>query len=245
MSARASKTSGNRRADELRPVVIERHFPTAAPGSVMICMGRTRLLCTASIATEPPPWLANADPPRGWVTAEYAMLPGSTPDRKRRGPDSRATEIKRLIGRALRAAVDLTRMPGLLITCDCDVLCADGGTRTAAITGAYVALADALASARAAGLIDHDPLIGPVAAVSTGVVNGKVHLDLDYALDSRADVDMNVVMNHAGQFIELQGTAEAQPFDQPQLDRMLSLAGRGIRKLIRAQRETLKNQAVT
>ncbi|MEX2670812.1 MAG: ribonuclease PH [Phycisphaeraceae bacterium] len=240
--SKAKTTKGRpRRADELRPITIERHFPTAAPGSVLISMGETRVLCTASIATEPPPWLKHADPPRGWVTAEYAMLPGSTPDRKRRGPDSRGTEIKRLIGRALRAAVDTSKMPGLMITCDCDVLHADGGTRTASITGAYVALADALHSAREAGLITGNPLIGPVAAISTGVIDGKVHLDLDYALDSRADVDMNVVMNHRGQFIEIQGTAEQAPFGGKELQKMLDQAGRGIRKLIRAQRAALKD----
>ncbi len=232
----------SRRADQLRPVTLERHYPTAAAGSVLMTMGQTRVLCTASISTDLPPWLASADPPRGWVTAEYNMLPGSTPDRQRRGPNSRATEIQRLIGRSLRAAVDLTKLPGVQITCDCDVLYADGGTRTASITGAYVALVDAVGAARRDGLIAADPIVGPVAAVSVGVVDGKVHLDLDYPLDVRADVDMNVVMNHRKQFVEVQGTGEAGVFDRAQLDRMLDLAGRGVRQLIRIQREVLRGE---
>ena len=229
-----------RRADQLRKTTIE-PFPTAAAGGVIITQGQTRVLCTASIEAQPPPWLRDAQPPRGWVTAEYAMLPGSTPDRKRRGPDGRGKEIQRLIGRTLRAAVDLEKMPGVMIACDCDVLVADGGTRTASITGAWVALAQAIARARAQGVIMKNPLRGPVAAVSVGVVDAKLYLDLDYPLDVRADVDMNVAMNHRGQFIEVQGTAEAKPFSKPQLDRMLALARRGIRKLMRIQRQTLKH----
>jgi ribonuclease PH len=232
-----------RRPDQLRPLVIERHYPTAAPGSVLIAMGDTRVLCTASISTDAPKWLLDPithQPIKGWVTAEYNMLPGSTLDRKKRGPDSRGTEIQRLIARALRAAVDLTKMPGLTITCDCDVLQADGGTRTAAITGAYVALVDALAAARAKGLITTQPIISPIAAVSVGIIDGQLHLDLDYALDSRAEVDMNVVMNGRGQLIEIQGTAESAPFSRPQLDAMVTLAAGGIRRLITAQRRALK-----
>ena len=226
---------------QLRPVRIE-PFPTAAAGSVLIAMGQTRVLCTASISTETPKWLLDPItglPARGWVTAEYSMLPGSTLDRKKRGPDGRATEIQRLIGRALRAAVDLEKLPGVTITCDCDVVQADGGTRTAAITGAWVALAQAVAAARDRGLIAGNPLLGPVAAVSVGVIDGQIHLDLDYELDSRAEVDMNVVMNHRGQFIEVQGTAEARPFDQKQLDAMLKLARAGIGKLVRVQRRAV------
>lgn len=231
-----------RKPNQLRPTTI-RLYPTAAPGSVVIRQGNTQVLCTASIETELPKWLTGkpGEPPkRGWVTAEYAMLPGSTPDRKKRGPDSRATEIQRLIARVLRAAVDLEKMPGVLITCDCDVLVADGGTRTAAITGAYVALAQTIAHARKKGLIAGDPIRSLVAAVSVGIIDGKPHLDLDYSLDSRADVDMNIAMNHRGQFVEVQGTAEASPFSRHQLDTLLALAAGGIRKLINVQQELLR-----
>ena len=212
---------------------------------MLIEQGQTRVLCTASVSADVPRWLldpATGAAVRGWVTAEYAMLPGSTPDRKRRGPDSRGTEIQRFIGRSLRASVDLSLMPGLLITCDCDVLVADGGTRTASVTGAFVALALALAHARRAGRLseDQDPILGPVAAVSVGIVDGRPHLDLDYAQDSRADVDMNVTMNRKGEFVEVQGTGEKGVFNRAQLDQLLDLAARGVRKLILVQRETLK-----
>jgi ribonuclease PH len=228
-----------RKPSALRPVTIQRRFPTAAPGSVLITMGNTRVLCTATISTDLPPWMLKQEPQRGWVTAEYAMLPGSTQDRKKRGPDSRSTEIQRLIGRALRAAVDLTKLPGVQITCDCDVLQADGGTRTASITGAYVALVDAIRTGMKAGIIAADPIISPVAAVSVGIIDGKPYLDLDYALDSRADVDMNVVMNGDGEFIEVQGTGEAAPFSRKSLDQLLTLAQSGIKKLLAAQRTAL------
>lgn len=229
-----------RKQNQLRPLTIERGFPTNAAGSVMIACGETRILCTASIISDVPPWLLKAEPPKGWVTAEYNMIPGSTPDRKRRGNDGRGTEIQRLIGRSLRAAVDLSKMPGVQITCDCEVIKADGGTRTAAITGAFVALADAVRVAREQGLIEKNPILGPVAAVSVGVIDGKPYLDLDYSLDVRAEVDMNVVMNHRGQFIEVQGTGEQGTFDRKELDTLLDLAGSGIRKLIAAQRKALK-----
>lgn len=231
-----------RKRDQLRSVTIE-PFPGAAAGSVMITQGETRVLCTASISEEVPRFLMDpqtGEPSGGWVTAEYAMLPGSTPDRKRRGPDSRGTEIKRLIGRVLRAGVDLQKMPGLAITCDCDVIVADGGTRTASITGAYVALAQAIGVARRDGMILHDPLTGPVAAVSVGIVDGQACLDLDYPLDSRAEVDMNVAMDPRGRFIELQGTGEQATFTREQLDELLDLAGKGIRKLMRQQRAVLR-----
>ena len=201
------------------------------------------ILCTASIASEPPRWIKrdeNGDPVHGWVSAEYAMLPGSTPDRKRRGTDGRSTEIQRLIGRVLRAAVDMDKMPGLSITCDCDVLSADGGTRTAAITGAWVALAQAIAKARADGRITTQPLLGPVAAVSVGVIDGEAYLDLDYPLDVRAEVDMNVAMNHKGDFIEVQGTGEKGTFSRDELDTLLDLAGKGIKKLMTLQRAAVK-----
>lgn len=226
----------------MRDVSIE-PYPSRAAGSVVITQGETRVLCTASVADEVPRWLvdpATGQATRGWVTAEYSMLPGSTPGRKKRGPDSRGTEIQRLIGRVLRAAVDLEKMPGLAITCDCDVLYADGGTRTASITGAFVALAQAVAAARKDELITADPIIGPVAAVSVGVVDGAAYLDLDYPLDVRADVDMNVAMNHRGDFIEVQGTAEGATFGRDMLDRLLDLAAGGIRKLIKLQRATLQ-----
>jgi len=235
-------TNRSRRANQLREVTIE-PYPTAAPGSVIITQGQTRVLCTASLSRDVPPFIGRDEDgvaEQGWVTAEYAMHPASTPDRKRRGTDSRGTEIKRLIGRALRAAVDMPKMPGISITCDCDVLHADGGTRTASITGAYVALARAIHTARRDGLIKGNPLAGPVAAVSVGVVNGKNYLDLDYELDSVADVDMNVVMNHRRQFIELQGTGEQATFDRDQLDKLLDLADRGVRKLIQQQRAALR-----
>ena len=208
----------------------------------MITQGNTRVLCTASIAPDVPKWLIDKETgtaSRGWVTAEYAMLPGSTNDRKRRGPDSRGTEIQRLIGRALRACVDLEKMPGLMITCDCDVLLADGGTRTASITGAFVALAKTIQHARQSGLIKHNPIEGPVAAVSVGIVGGKTFLDLDYVLDQGADVDMNVAMNHRGQFVEVQGTGEHGTFSHEELHRMLNLAGKGIRQLMKIQRRSL------
>ncbi|MCC6579916.1 MAG: ribonuclease PH [Phycisphaeraceae bacterium] len=231
-----------RRPTQLRPVTIE-PFPSAAPGSVLISAGNTRVACTAGVSRELPPWLApkpGEAPKQGWVTAEYAMLPASTPQRKKRGADSRATEIQRLIGRALRAAIDLNKMPGVTLNIDCDVICADGGTRTAAITGGYVALALALRHARKLGWIERDPIVGPVAAVSVGVIDGIVRLDLDYALDVAAEVDLNVAMTHRGQFVEVQGTAEHRPFSRKQLDAMLTLATSGIRKLMAIQRRALR-----
>lgn len=241
--AESKRTRTRERArDQLRRVSIE-PFPSAAAGSVIITQGETRVLCTASIANEVPRFLIDpqtGEPRSGWVTAEYAMMPGATPERQRRGTDSRGTEIRRLIGRTLRAAVDLDKMPGVAITCDCDVLVADGGTRTASITGAYVALAQAINAARQRGSILRNPVIGPVAAVSVGVIDGEPHLDLDYALDSRAEVDMNVAMNHRGEFVEVQGTGEQGTFSREQLDALLDLADKGIRKLIRAQRSALR-----
>jgi len=234
--------ASNRKRNQLRPTKITR-YPAAAPGSVVIQQGNTRILCTASIADDPPRWIKRdeqGNPTHGWVTAEYSMLPGSTPQRKRRGPDSRGTEIQRLIGRVLRAAVDLDKMPGLAITCDCDVLVADGGTRTASITGAFVALSQAIRVARKQGRIEHDPILGHVAAISVGLVDGKGHLDLDYELDVRAEVDMNVAMNHQGKFVEVQGTAEHALFDRKQLDALLDLAAKGIRQVIAVQKACLK-----
>ncbi len=231
-----------RRPNALRPTTIE-PYATNAAGSVIITQGGTQVLCTASIAEESPRWMIDKETgvaTRGWVTAEYAMLPGSTNRRKRRGTDSRATEIQRLIGRVLRASVNLEKMPGLTVTCDCDVLVADGGTRTASITGAFVALSQALAEARGRGLIKGNPLIGNVAAVSVGIVDGTPRLDLDYKLDVAAEVDMNVAMNHKGDFIEVQGTGEQGTFSRDQLDSLLDLAGSGIRKLMTVQRRALR-----
>jgi len=230
-----------RRKNQLRPTTIK-PFKTNAAGSVMITMGNTCVLCTASIADSPPRWIKRdeeGNPVHGWVSAEYSMLPGSTPDRKRRGNDGRSTEIQRLIGRVLRAAVDMDKMPGLSITCDCDVLRADGGTRTAAITGAFVALSKAIAQARKDKRIEHNPILGPVAAVSVGIIDGQAHLDLDYPLDVNAEVDMNVAMNHKGQFIEVQGTGEQGTFSREELDTLLDLAGKGIKQLMKVQRAAI------
>ncbi|MCF6178230.1 MAG: ribonuclease PH [Geopsychrobacter sp.] len=229
--------SDGRTFDALRSVSFTRNFTRYAEGSVLVCFGETKVLCNASVEERVPPFMRGQG--KGWVTAEYAMLPGSTPDRKRRGTDGRSTEIQRLIARSLRAGVNLEKMPGLLVTCDCDVLYADGGTRTASITGAYVALAQALKVARDKGLIQKNPLLGSVAAVSVGIVEDKAYLDLDYPLDSRAQVDMNVVMNHKGQYIEVQGTGEEGVFDRDQLDTLLDLAGKGIRQLAKVQRQAL------
>lgn len=234
-----------RKVDQIRPTTIE-PFQTNAAGSVIIAMGNTRVLCTASIASDLPPWLrgkGDQPPTRGWVTAEYNMMPGSTLDRKKRGPDSRGTEIQRLIARVLRAAVDLEKMPGVMITCDCDVLQADGGTRTASITGAWVALAQAINVAREAGMIAKNPLLGPVSAVSVGIIDGVARLDLDYELDSKAAVDMNVALNHKGEFIEVQGTGENGTFSRKQLDQLLKLATTGAKKLMTIQRKALRTMS--
>jgi len=238
----------------MRPVTIE-PFPTAAPGSIVITQGGTRVLCTASVERDVPAWVRRDEqgrPAHGWVTAEYNMLPGSTPGRKKRGPDSRGTEIQRLIARALRSVVDLKQLPGA-VTCDCDVLAADGGTRTASITGACVALAMALrkmpgelpgvpggsGASRCSALGVGMGLTGLVAAVSVGMVDGEPVLDLDYALDVRAEVDMNVAMTDAGRFVEVQGTGEKALFDRGQLDAMLDLAQAGIAQLLSVQRAFL------
>jgi ribonuclease PH len=234
-----------RRADALRKVNITRRYTTSAPGSVLIEMGDTRVFCTATVEGRVPPFLMNTG--RGWVTAEYGMLPGSTRERKpreeRRGRvDGRTTEIQRLIGRAMRAAVDMNALGERTIWLDCDVLQADGGTRTAAITGAFVALADALKWMKDNRLIKAVPLIMKVAAVSVGIVDGRVALDLDYDEDSAAEVDMNVAMTGAGKFIEVQGTAERRPFGDGELAKMLAMARKGIKELMRIQARVLKNK---
>ena len=227
--------------DELRPTTIE-PFPGGAAGSVMIAQGNTRVLCTASLAADVPGWLVDRETgvaKRGWVTAEYAMLPGSTPTRKARGPDSRGTEIKRMIGRALRGVVDRRMLGERTVWVDCDVIQADGGTRTASITGGYVALCLALAKLRKKRNLKGPPLNGMLAAVSVGVVEGRPMLDLDYVEDSAAEVDMNVVRTEDGRYIELQGTAESTPFPREKLDQMLALADVGVERLIGLQREVL------
>ncbi len=231
-----------RNHDELRPVRIERQYTMHAEGSVLIACGNTQVLCTASVEDRVPPWLRNRN--EGWVTAEYGMLPRSTGSRMRREANSgkqggRTLEIQRLIGRSLRAVVDLAAIGERTITLDCDVLQADGGTRTAAITGAYVALVDACRWLESKGRIERSPIHGQVAAVSVGIYKNTPVLDLDYAEDSTAETDMNVVMNDGGGFIEVQGTAEGHAFRREELDRLLDLAGQGIETLLEAQARAL------
>ena len=225
----------DRGAQELRPVRITRGFTEMTPGSVLIEMGRTRVLCTVSFEEKVPPWMRDRE--EGWVTAEYSMLPGSSPDRIRRSAinGGRTKEIQRLIGRSLRAVVDMKAMGSLTARIDCDVLQADGGTRTAAITGAWVALADAFDTRIAAGQLEGSPLTDHVAAISVGVLDEEVLLDLEYTEDVTADVDANVVMTGAGKLIEVQGTAEGDPFDRAQLDAMLDMAEAGISELVAIQ----------
>jgi ribonuclease PH len=231
-----------RQPDQLRPIRIQRGFTGAAPGSVLIEAGRTKVLCTASLEEQVPPWMAGQG--RGWITAEYSMLPGSTAPRKRREReklDGRSSEIQRLVGRSLRAVADLERLGERTITIDCDVLEADGGTRTAAITGAWIALVDCLAAAVAGGQAQpaEFPLRASVAAVSVGIVGQRALLDLDYREDSAAEVDMNVVITGTGQFVEIQGTGEQTTFTEQQLGEMLALARLGARRLTEVQRAAL------
>ncbi len=227
---------------QLRPIELTRRFTKHAEGSVLATFGDTRVLCTATVEPRVPAFLRGTE--RGWVTAEYGMLPRSTGSRMAREAargrqGGRTLEIQRLIGRSLRAVVDLKRLGERTITIDCDVLQADGGTRTASITGAYVALVDALLWLRQRNTLTSDPLLGQVASVSVGIVADTVMLDLDYAEDSRAETDMNVVMNETGRFIELQGTAEGSPFSPQQLQTMLDYARRGITELLEHQRRAL------
>jgi ribonuclease PH len=224
-----------RRPDQLRTLEIIPHYQKHAEGSALIKLGDTWVLCAASVEKGVPPFLAGKN--QGWLTAEYAMLPRSTHTRSKRDPGGRGKEIQRLIGRSLRAAIDLGHIGERTIAVDCDVLSADGGTRVASITGAWVALALALKKLVAQGqLPDLRALKPPVAAVSVGIVGGELVLDLPYVEDSRADVDMNVVGDEAGKLIEIQGTAEHATFDRKQLDGMLDLAAIGIRQLAAAQR---------
>lgn len=239
-----SPRPSGRAADELREVRFTRKFTNHAEGSVLVEFGETRVLCTASVETRVPPWMKGSG--RGWVTAEYGMLPRATHTRSRREASQgrqggRTMEIQRLIGRALRAVVDLDALGEMTVTLDCDVLQADGGTRTASITGAYVALADAVDHLISAGKLKRNPLHGAVASVSVGIVDGVAVLDLDYAEDSNAETDMNVVMNGGGHFIEIQGTAEGHAFRRDEMDRMLDLADAGITRLLELQESARAN----
>ncbi|WP_026278901.1 ribonuclease PH [Thioalkalivibrio sp. ARh3] len=231
-----------RQADEMRPVRFTRHFTRHAEGSVLVEFGDTRVLCNATIESRVPPWLKNKG--RGWVTAEYSMLPRSTHDRMAREAargklGGRTMEIQRLIGRSLRAVVDLEALGERQIIIDCDVIQADGGTRTASISGAYVALRDAIRKAREQGMIRKDPLHGHLAAISVGIFNGTPVLDLDYDEDSQAETDLNLVMNEAGGVIEIQGTAEGHAFRRDELNQMLDLGEKGIQQIVEAQRAAL------
>ena len=239
MGKKVTRSDG-RRVDELRPIRIEPGYSRYAEGSVLFSMGETRVLCTASVEAGVPKFLRGSG--TGWVTAEYGMLPRATSTRNRdsRGiPSGRTKEIQRLVGRSLRAVVNRAALGDRTIFIDCDVLQADGGTRTAAITGAYVALADALSWARRNKFLLEDALTDALAAVSVGIVAGKVLLDLDYAEDAAAQVDMNVAMTSAGKLVEVQASAEAAAFSREQLDKMLHSADKGIRRLLASQQTAL------
>ncbi|MEM6638519.1 MAG: ribonuclease PH [Pseudomonadota bacterium] len=234
-----------RQPDQLREVSFTRHFTKHAEGSVLACFGDTRVLCTASIEERVPGFLRGRN--SGWITGEYGMLPRATHTRGNReaargGQSGRTQEIQRLIGRSLRSVADLEALGQRTVTLDCDVLQADGGTRTAAISGAYVALVDAIESLRREGWVEKPVLLGQVIAVSVGIFDGKPVLDLDYAEDSQAETDMNVVMNESGQYIEIQGTAEGHAFTRPELDQLLALAALGCDQIGAAQRAALEKQ---
>jgi ribonuclease PH len=231
----------SRAADTLRPLSFDLDWAPNAEGSCLVAMGDTRVLCTASVEETVPPWREASG--AGWVTGEYAMLPRSTHTRtrrERRGVKGRTQEIQRLIGRSLRSVTDMRALGPRQITLDCDVLQADGGTRTASITGAWVALELACRRLVAAGMVERNPLVEGVAAVSVGIVDGTPRLDLDYDLDRNAQVDMNVVATASGGLVEVQGTAEGAPFARHELDRLLELALGGIERLLAAQREALE-----
>lgn len=232
-----NSTRERRSNDELRPLSAEIDIQTAGSGAVLMTMGETRVLCVASVSTSVPDHAANRG--WGWVTAEYTMLPYSTIPRTEKRPmrpDGRSVEIQRLVGRSLRSIADLSRLRGFSITVDCDVMKADGGTRTAAITGGYIALRRAVDLLLAGGGLAEDPLKGAVAAVSAGIVDGETLLDLEYSEDSRATVDMNVVMDDSFNYIEVQGTGEMRPFSRKELDTMLAMAESGIRALFELQK---------
>lgn len=235
-----------RKWDELRPVTITRGVMKNAEGSAMIEMGDTKVLCTATVEESVPPFLR--DTGKGWVTTEYAMLPRSTKERIRRDGvrgriGGRSHEIQRIIGRALRAVIDLDKLGERSITLDCDVIQADGGTRTASITGAFVALSEAAQFLKTEELVEKDPINDYIAAVSVGIVDNKLALDLDYEMDSRAEVDMNVAMTGSGLLVEVQGTAEGKPFSKNRMSKMIALAEKGINELLKKQREALEKRA--
>ena len=234
----ATARADGRRPDQLRPISFQRDFTEFAAGSVLVSFGRTKVLCTASIDERVPRWMKGKG--EGWVTAEYSMLPGSTDDRVRREvkegrPSGRTQEIQRLIGRSLRSVCDMATLGERQVIVDCDVLQADGGTRTASICGGYVALHDAFTRLVQAGTIKANPLGEACAAISVGIIDGVPMLDLPYVEDVRAEVDMNVVMTSGGRFIEVQGTAEGQPFSRDGLDRLLDLAQGGIAEITQMQ----------
>ena len=244
MPTTALTRSGSRAADQLRPIRITRHYTMHAEGAVLIEFGNTRVLCTASVEEKVPPHKRGSG--EGWVTAEYGMLPRATHTRSdreaARGKQSgRTQEIQRLIGRSLRAVFDLKLLGERTIQIDCDVIQADGGTRTAAIPGAWVAAQDAVATLLAAGKIAASPITGAVAAVSVGIVRGTPLLDLEYVEDVACDTDMNVVMTGAGHYVEVQGTAEGAAFSRSEMDQLLSLAEKGIAELVLLQQESLRN----
>jgi ribonuclease PH len=232
-----------RAPDQFRPITIERPYRSAAPGSVLISAGKTTILCTASVDDDVPPWKRNDENPTGWVTAEYSMLPGSTAPRKRRDRsgkvDGRSTEIQRLIGRSLRSVIDMAALGPRTVAVDCDVLEADGGTRTLSITGGFIALVDAVTSVEDLHGSVGSVFLDSVAAVSVGMLDRQILLDLNYVEDSRAEVDMNVVMTGRGQYVEVQGTAEGQTFSRTQLDDQLAIAEAGIAGLTAIQRQEL------
>lgn len=228
--------------DQPRPISFETHFTRWAEGSVLTRFGHTHVLCNVTVEERLPPWLKAKGSPHGWLTAEYALLPRSTKqrvDREQRWPKGRTQEISRLVGRSLRMAVDLNRLGPRQLFIDCDVLQADGGTRTAAITGAWLAVALALRPLIQHGIIPANTLQRQVAAISVGVVDGQPALDLDYPEDAEADVDFNVVMTGEGEYVEVQGTAEGKPFPRPQLDTLIELATAGIQYLLEKQEEVL------
>jgi ribonuclease PH len=225
----------NRQPDELREVTFERDYTDMTPGSVLVSFGRTKVLCTASVEDDVPRWMRGRG--TGWVTAEYSMLPGSSPERIQRKVSGRTQEIQRLIGRSLRAVCDMAVLGEKLITVDCDVLQADGGTRTASISGGYLALHDACERLVQSGMLGANPLTDQLAAISVGIVDGTPVLDLPYVEDVKAEVDMNVVMTGSGRFVEVQGTAEGQPFSRSELDSLLGLAEKGIAEIVELQRQ--------
>lgn len=244
MTSNPARADG-RRPDQLRPVTFQNGVAPNAAGSTLISCGNTKVICAVMADEQVPRWMKEQNVPGGWITAEYSMLPYSTQSRKARDInkgkiDGRSQEIQRLIGRAIRAAIDLEKLGTRTLWVDCDVLQADGGTRTAAITGAFVALALAVRALMAAGKLAESPLLKPVAAVSVGIVGGEPLLDLPYVEDVAASVDMNLVMNAAGEFIEVQGTGEEATFSETQLAQLLALGKAGIRELLAAQQAALR-----